>query len=459
MYQNLSLMIHLLGSILGQVITELESAELLDIEERIRNASKARRSGDLTAPGTLKELVSALSVERARVIASAFTVFFDLTNLAEDNDRVQSMQMEEKELYPGLVPGSIGEAVSIIRKSGVSEEKMGSLLKSLSIELVLTAHPTEAKRRTILSKLQRIALILKNLRNPDLPQHQAGELKSDLRAEISALWLTDRVRTISPAVTDEVRTGLYYIGEIFWSLIPGVYENLGRALAVYYPGLSPGPSWLRLASWIGGDRDGNPNVTTAITAETLRLHRGLAVEKHRTAFRDLSRGLTLSLRRLPPGPELLEWIESRRPFSGHAAYIDERYRNEPYRLALSLVSNELGEASHNDMLSELLSEKPPSPHMDPDGLADLLKTIISKLPQSIASRQPVELLRQLEIFSLHAASLHIRDDASRLRAAMGEILRGLSIELNFEGLDDEARLNLLTFLLGSPPRSLQTDRG
>lgn len=459
MADNLSGTIHLLGDILGQTITMFESIDLLNIEESIRHASKARRSGDATALKTLTTLVSALAPDNARAVASAFTIFFDLVNLAEEDDRVRGMQKNERDLYPEPVPGSIGEAVAFIKKSGVSKEKMESLLKSLSVVLVLTAHPTEAKRRTILSKLQRIAEILQNFKRPDLPPLQIDEYSADLRAEISALWLTDRVRTERPAVTDEVRTGLYFIDEIFWTLLPQIYDTLDLSLAKYYQGLSSTPTWLRLASWIGGDRDGNPNVSTEVTAETLRLHRGLAVEKYRTALRDLSRRLSLSIRRLPPPPELQAWIDSRRPFPQHVAYIEERYKREPYRLALSLVSNDLALASQSDMLSQLLSDLPQTSHLQPENLTDFLKTLIKILPQPLASRQPAKVLRQMEIFSLHSANLHLREESSRLNRALGEILRGLEIEMNFTGMDEHGREKLLTFLLDKSPPELARHPG
>ena len=220
MPENLSATIHLLGDILGQTITMLESAGLLDTEEKIRKASKDRRSGDEAALKTLTSLVSDLKTDSARAVASAFTIFFDLVNLAEENDRVYAMRMEEKNLFPDAIPGSIGEAFSQIKKSGVRTREMASLIESLSIELVLTAHPTEAKRRTILSKHRHIAEILDNLYKSDISPILSGKYIDDLRREICALWLTDRNRTISPAVTDEVRTGLYYIDEIFWKLLP-----------------------------------------------------------------------------------------------------------------------------------------------------------------------------------------------------------------------------------------------
>ena len=105
-----------------------------------------------------------------------------------------------------------------------------------------------------------------------------------------------------------MRTGLYFVDNVFWDALPAIYEDLEQALASHYPDVAPPSSWLRLASWVGGDRDGNPNVTHIVTAETLRLHRGLAVEKHRRALQELARRLSLSAERLPPPPKLSKWI-------------------------------------------------------------------------------------------------------------------------------------------------------
>ena len=168
----------------------------------------------------------------------------------------------------------------------------------LRVELVLTAHPTEAKRRTVLSKLQRIAATLSDLHRDDLVPPERAAAEPALRAEITALWLTDRARTARPAVTDEVRTGLYFVEHMFWDVLPRIHAELEAALAEHYPGLTVPRRWLALGSWIGGDRDGNPYVTAAVTAETLRLHRGLAVEQHRRALQDLPACSGLHSRRI-----------------------------------------------------------------------------------------------------------------------------------------------------------------
>ncbi len=123
--------------------------------------------------------------------------------------------------------------------------------------------------------------------------------RQELLNEVTTLWLTDRARTTQPTPTDEVKTTLYFVGQVFWTALPEIYDRLDAALEKYYPGTHTGRSWLKLASWIGGDRDGNPNVTASVTAEALHLHRGLALENYRRSMQELSRRLSLSAPRLP----------------------------------------------------------------------------------------------------------------------------------------------------------------
>ena len=354
---DLSATIHLLGSVLGNVIEEQENTQAYSLVEDIRLAAKARRSGDLRAGQELETQIQRLDTEEARIIAAAFSLYFDLVNLAEESYRVSVLRQEERENHPIPVHDSIREAFCLLKQAGVSREEIAELLAQLQIQLVLTAHPTEAKRRTILSKLERIADLLQTLTDPEqLPRENQENLQA-LHDEITLFWLTDRARTDRPAVTDEVRTGLYFVDRVFWSVLPAIYQALDEALAEYYPGVSTTRTWLSLASWIGGDRDGNPNVTTAVTAESLRLHRGLAVSKHRSAFQEIARRLSLSAQRCPPPQDLLNWFRSRHPLPPHVAYLERRYAAEPYRLALSLLADDLAQASEEDVTANLLAEQ------------------------------------------------------------------------------------------------------
>src|SRR5260221_1424369 len=264
--------IHLLGDLLGQVLTEQESPELFETEERMRAQAKARRAGEPGAAESLAAEVARLTPDAAWAVASAFTLYFDLVNLAEERYRVRALRERERNFYPAPVSESVSSAIAVLKERGLSPDGMAALLDGLAIELVLTAHPTEAKRRTILSKIQRISQALRRLEEVDLLPQERQQALHQLQAEITSILLSSRARTAKPAVTDEVRTGLYFVDAVFWDALPRIYADLEAALAEHYPGLRVPTRWLTLASWIGGDPDGNPYVTAAGTAETLAPH-------------------------------------------------------------------------------------------------------------------------------------------------------------------------------------------
>src|SRR6266850_8382456 len=444
---DLSATINLLGETLGEVLRAQESTALFETEEEVRALAKSRRTGEAVAAKRLAEAVTSLPVETARATASAFAVYFDLVNLAEEGHRIQALRDRELALHPAPIGESIGEAVGLLKTSGFTSEQMAALLGTLRVELVLTAHPTEAKRRTILSKLQRLSEVLRRLHDPDLlPRERAAEVTT-LRAEITSLWLTNRARTTRPAVTDEVRTGLYFVDAVFWDTVPAVAADLERALHEHYPELTPPSRWLTLASWIGGDRDGNPAVTTPVTAETLRLHRGLAVERHRRSLQDLARRLSVSGRRCPPPPALIEWLDARRPLPVHVGYLEERYANEPYRLALALLAADLETASREDMTARLLDEQPHRARVKVDEIRATLDLIARGLPPVLADDRLRTVRAQIDVFGLHAARLDIREESERLAGAVGGMLGQLGIDRNFVRSDQRARTERLVRVL------------
>ena len=440
---SLSSSIHLLGNLLGQVLRQQESQALFDTEERIRQAAKDRRASQtpediLNAKNLLIAEVTALDPEQARVVAAAFALYFDLVNLAEENERVHRLREREENVV--IVPDSVDEAVATLKSWGVTRQQMAEFLAHLDIELVLTAHPTEAKRRTLLSKVMRIASLLLEFDYENLLPRECAELERALLAEITTFWLTSRQRTLVPLVEDEVKTTLYFVEETFWHALPRMYVDLENALARHYPGLAVPQCWLHLASWVGGDRDGNPNVTAEVTAETIRLHRGLAVTRHRDHLRQLSRRLSPCDDRIAPPPELAAWLEEHKDdFLTVAA---NRYPGEPYRLILALLAAALDEASHEKVVENLLSDQPTDqlitgqrsvagdcqPPMGSLSISDLthpLALVASAMPEVIREDHLGEIRRQLDIFGLHAARLDIRESSDKLAEALHEILRAL----------------------------------
>jgi phosphoenolpyruvate carboxylase len=456
---DLSDAVRLLGDLLGQVISTEESPQLFEIEEKIRALAKARRAGEAPAGARLAAEVATLTPAAARGVAAAFALYFDLVNVAEEDYRVQALRQRQRDLYPNPIGESISDAIAQLKQRGVTSDQLAALLEQLHIELVLTAHPTEAKRRTILSKLLRVGQHLRQLDSADLLPQERAEVLNAMRAEITALWLTDQARTAKPGVTDEVRTGLYFIGEIFWSVLPRLYADLDRALEQHYPQLRSPDRWFTLASWIGGDRDGNPNVTAEVTAETLRLHRGLAIEQHRKALHDVARRFSLSARRVPPPAELQAWLDARHPLPDHVAFLEKRYADEPYRLTLSLLSADLEYASQEQVTARLLENTPHTARVTLDDLARPIDLIAAATPAAL-SHYPLHVVQQqLNIFGLHAACLDFREDSARVTATLSEILRALNIDTTFEQNDDAARSRTLLRLLAEPAPQLAENPG
>src|SRR5262245_21376436 len=448
---DLSAMIHLLGETLGQVLRDEESVAVYETEERIRALAKGRRAAEPAAADRLAAEVAGLSADVARAMASAFAVYFDLVNLAEETHRIQALRERERAQHPAPIAESVAAAVALLRARGITDARMAAVVAALRIELVLTAHPTEAKRRTVLSKLQRIGAILRSLQDPARLPRERRAAEAALRAEVTALWLTDRARTDRPAVTDEVRTGLYFVDTIFWDALPRLATDMEAALREHYPGVAPLPDWLTLGSWIGGDRDGNPSVMTEVTAETLRLHRGLAVERHRRSLQDLARRLSVSGRRHPPPPALMAWLEGRRPLPARVASLERRYATEPYRLALALLAADLETASHDDMTARLLDETPHHALVRVDEIARVLELIAGALPPVLAEDHLGPLRDQVATFGLHAARLDVREDSGRLAGALGAMVGALRIDREFAHRDDAGRAALLLHLLDDQP--------
>ncbi len=451
---DISEIIHLLGDILGQVLIEQGSQDLYEVEERARLAARLRRSSDPIqaeqGAASLAVLTQELDVDTAREIARAFALYFDLANAAEDVYRVSRLHQEELAKSPEPVHDSIEEAVLILKRRGVTSEQMQNLLDRLQIELVLTAHPTEARRRTTLSKIHHISDILKEIAANHLLNREKEQAQRSLNDEITTLWLTDRSRTTQPAVTDEVRTALFFVGEVFWWALPQIYDVLNAAVQKHYPGVKVDRPWLKLASWMGGDRDGNPNVTYQVTAETLHLHRGLAIEHHRQTLQELSRRLSLNALRAPLPDELSAWLAQHEPFPAHVARIRQRYPHELYRQVASLLASDLAAASADDMKARLLSSAPHSALIRQEDLTVPLKSISAAVPKAIADGLLSTARQQIEIFGLHGARLDVREDSSRINLALGEVLRALNIEGDFTNRPDDFRCKLLARLLNEP---------
>ena len=454
--------IHFLGDILGKVIRRHAGIEIFEMVERIRALTKARRIDNTPAiDDRIAQLVGNLDSQDAEMVARSFAVYFELINIAEEQYRVHVLREREREAHPLPLRESIPAAIATMRQIGVDEFEMQELLDRLHIDLVFTAHPTQAKRRTVLSKLRRVATALTDLQERALLPLERQRLVEHMQAEITSLWFTNRTRTAVLTVTDEVKTGLYYVDTTIWDTIPELYRAMAAALAEHYPSISMPARFLTFGSWIGGDRDGNPNVTADITAETLRLHRGLAVLKHQGMATQLNRSLSISDQKLAIEPEFLQALESVKDSSTHLRYLQKRYPNEPYRLWAAALADDLAAAATGKMVERLkgVSNLPLRLRTLDDLLRplDLMdRTLRSSNLQEIANDTLTQIRYQAQVFGLHVARLDIRQYSDYNTAVLSELLQKSGRHNHFATLAGEERAAVLSAQLAQPIPDLST---
>ncbi len=455
----------MLGDILGRVIRRHAGIDIFELEERFRALTKARRAeNNPSIDQRLEEIVDGLTVRQAEMVARSFTVYFELVNLAEEQNQVRILREQESANHPEPLKGSVPDAIKRLSHRGVDDYEMGKLLERLKIELVLTAHPTQAKRRTILSKLHRISNALTELHVRDLVPSEREKLMAQMRAEITSLWLTDRTRSDQITVTDEVKTGLYYMDTTLWDVIPDVYEQLARGLAEHYPNVNPPERFLTFGSWIGGDRDGNPYVTADVTAETLRLHRGLAIGRYRTASTQLDRSLSVSDQLTSIPHDFSSELPDTQARSSHFAFLRKRYPHEPFRLWAAALAEDLGEASQGDMKARLQGKSNlPSRLRTTEDVLKPLNFMDNALRHGglheLANDLLARMRKQAEVFGLHVARLDIRQHSQQHTAVIDELFRKLELHTDFQHLEASERSRVLEDRLERPAPDLDSLQG
>ncbi len=288
--------VRFLGDMLGQVISDLVGDQAFGLVERIRQAARERRAGSPSAEYELAATIANLNDAQVRTVARAFSIYFDLANIAEDRQRVRVLREREQERFPEPISESLAAGIRELHEQGLSAQAVQEVLAGLSIELVFTAHPSEAKRRSIRAKLRRMRHALQEFDRGDLLPREQHLFESELRSELGILWQTEFLKPVRPSVLEEVDRGMSIMPRL-WKVIPEVYQALRGALAQYYPGNQFRlPVLLQFGSWMGGDRDGNPNVTAAVTAETLCRLRNAAIRSHLEQCRQMYDYLTVSRR-------------------------------------------------------------------------------------------------------------------------------------------------------------------
>ncbi|MEJ7892451.1 MAG: phosphoenolpyruvate carboxylase [Solirubrobacteraceae bacterium] len=431
--------IHLLSDLLEEAIEEAGGTSVMALEERSQSLAQSFRAGHEGAGDELAALAADVSLDDAEALIRAFTKYFQLVNLAEDNDRVRRLRTKEAKAAPGPRPGSLREAIHTLRDRGVDPGELEGILSEAEVTLVLTAHPTEARRRRTVEKMMRIFAGIRDLDERSLPPDEQRATREQIAAAICELWSSDDARVEAPTVRAEVLGGLAYFPATLAHVVPRVYRELEAAVAEAYPeDAITVPSLLSFGSWIGGDRDGNPYVTAELTMQTLDLMRDscLGFLEQRVAL--LAPRMSMSSRAMGEAPllePLLERLGAR--FPELATDIDQRHPYEPYRQALTLIAAGLGAARRNE----------PDSYTGPGELLDDLRRLEGSLHEQgqrlLASGDLRDIIRQAEVFGFHFARLDIREHADRHRAAVAEVLAQAGVTDTYSELDEPDRLALL----------------
>jgi phosphoenolpyruvate carboxylase len=461
--EPLSDTIHLLGDTLGQIIREQAGEAAFLLEERVRELAKLARAhngASEAAAHELIDLIEGLELPQLVVLTKAFTTYFGLINVAEQHERLRTLRERERQGEP--IAESLAAAIAEVQRSGIAAEQLQSLLDGMLVQPVFTAHPTESKRRTILERLRTIAELLTRCDVPDLLPREERALEQAFRGEIAALWQAHELRDQRPAVLDEVKKGIYFCEETLLPITPQIYRNLRDALETQYPDHRwRVPAVLRFASWIGGDRDGNPNVTPQVTLGTLRLLRQHAIAHHVHEVERLSHALTSSTYVVGVSAELRAALDAHAThFPELAKLLADRNAAEPYRQMCSYIRQKLLNtrahvAAFTPTWGTVLAQPDPTRYLCGAELLHDLQLMDQSLRAhagaAIADGLLADVMRQVEVFGLHLLTLDIRQHAERHTTALTEILSAADVCEDYTALSEDERVELLS-------RELQTGR-
>ncbi|HRM50335.1 MAG TPA: phosphoenolpyruvate carboxylase, partial [Alicycliphilus sp.] len=445
--------IRLLGRILGDVIREQEGVAAYEVVEQVRKLSVAfRRDADQEADRALKKLLKSLTGDQTVSVIRAFTYFSHLANLAEDRHHIRRRAVHER--AGSSQEGSIEVALARLRWAGIAPRTVAQTLATSYVAPVLTAHPTEVQRKSILDAEREIAQLLTqrddiqaraqlyNSAKDALTPRELAANEAQLRARVAQLWQTRLLRYSKLTVADEIENALSYYESTFLREIPRIYADLERELG----GNQAVASFLRMGQWIGGDRDGNPNVSADTLALALRRQAEVALRHHLTEVHNLGRELSLSSNLVQITPEMRALAERSPDTSEHRS-------DEPYRRALTGIYARLAAT-----LTELTGGKaalhavaPQNPYASAaEFLADLRvieASLHSHRGAVLTAERLHPLMRAVEVFGFHLATVDLRQSSDQHEKVVAELLAKARVHADYAALPEAERRALLMTLL------------
>jgi phosphoenolpyruvate carboxylase len=408
--------VHELGVLVGELLREQCGEALYDAVEEARRAAIARRENEAGASARFDALVDRLAPADGRDFVRAFSTYFQVVNTAEQVHRLRRRRDYER-VASIRQPGSITETLYRLRDAGLDARQAAEVLGSLRIVPVFSAHPTAPTRRTILRKHQAIARRLLDMQNPALTENEVTAMLDAIRTEVTSIWQTEENPGATRTVADELEHTLFFMTDVIYRAIPVLYEAIESGMHTTFGSCPELPPIVRFASWIGGDMDGNPEITARSIRETLARQRALILDLYHRDCRDLASKLSQSTSRAAVDPEIVERI---RQYTGHfgraMTAVPLRHRDMPYRVLLRLMMARL-QATHDDASYPYESAE--------EFLADL-RLIASSLAQNKGSHAglfPVRrLIRRVETFGFHLLTLDLKQSALTIRQVVGRCL-------------------------------------
>ena len=451
--------IRLLGRILGDVIREQEGPAAFDLIEQIRKLSVAfRRDADTEADKSLKKLLKGLSGDRSVSVIRAFTYFSHLANLAEDRHHIRRRAIHER--AGDTQEGSVEVALARLRWAGITPKTIAGMLAGAYVSPVLTAHPTEVQRKSILDAERDIARLLSerdeiraralagNMAKDALSPKELAANEAQIRARVMQLWQTRLLRFTKLTVADEIENALSYYESTFLREIPKLYAELEGHL-----GNHAVHSFLRMGQWIGGDRDGNPNVSAQTLEYALRRQSEVALRHYLTEVHFLGAELSISAMLVNCSPEM-QALANRSPDT------NAHRQDEPYRRALTGVYARLA-ATLKDLTGTDAARHavaPQNAYRQAEEFCSDLRTLEASLLShhgaALAAPRLHPLIRAVEVFGFHLATVDLRQSSDKHEEVVAELLAVARIESGYSALDEAAKRALLLSLLNDA-RSLR----
>ncbi|WP_006788074.1 phosphoenolpyruvate carboxylase [Thiorhodospira sibirica] len=456
--------VRLFGDLLGQVIKRLEGEAVYDTVESLRRGYLSLRKADTPAKRKrLMRLIEQLDPHTLEQVIRAYTAYFTLANIAEEDALHRARRRQASEGGP-LWEGSFDLSLRSLHQQGLSASALQAELGRMVYMPVFTAHPTEARRRTLMEIQRRIFLIADRLYDPRLGEEERAEVIQTLEAEIQVMWRTNEVRVKKPQVQDEIKYGLFYFEESLFQAIPTVYRNLEKAIKRVYGSTEAGlpvlavPSFLRFGSWIGGDRDGNPYVTPAVTEQAFRLAMAKVLGEYIRRVSYLRHVLTHSQRMCTPTQAFWDNLAQDETIAGAVFREDpEQAATEPYRRKLYFMRHRLNETLQT-VCRRIHGEAAVLPqtaaYASAEDFIRDLKILHESLCQhddaQIANGTLTDLIRLAETCGFHLLQLDVRQESLVHSAAVAEILQRAGLVTDYSTLSPPQQTALLAGLLPDP---------